>query len=136
MKTALIIVDVQNDFLPGGSLAVPSGHRVVPVINMLSGNGRYDYIVATKDWHPAGHKSFASSHENKKPFDIIDLCGLKQVLWPDHCIQDSKGSYLARELNTNKINKIFLKGMDPFIDSYSGFFDNNYENATGMGDWL
>lgn len=131
---ALIVVDMQYDFLPGGSLAVPGGHEIVPVINGLM--DRFDLVVATQDWHPIHHGSFASSHPGKQSFETIDLAGLNQVLWPDHCIQGTKGAALADELNTAPIEAIFRKGTDPQIDSYSGFYDNGYRKATGLAGYL
>lgn len=131
---ALIIVDVQNDFLPGGALAVQHGDAVIPVINKLQ--NQFDLVVATQDWHPADHKSFASSHPGKKVFEEIILGGLPQVLWPDHCVQETTGAEFSSQLNTKKIEAIFRKGMGKNIDSYSGFFDNGKKKATGMGDYL
>jgi nicotinamidase/pyrazinamidase len=131
---ALIIVDVQNDFLPGGALAVKDGDAVIPVINNLQ--KKFDLVVATQDWHPADHKSFASSHPGKKVFEEIILDGLPQVLWPDHCVQETVGAEFSSELDTKKIEAIFRKGMDKNIDSYSGFFDNGKKKATGMGAYL
>jgi nicotinamidase/pyrazinamidase len=131
---ALIIVDVQNDFLPGGTLAVKDGDEVIPVINKLQSH--FELVVATQDWHPADHKSFASSHPGKKIFEEILLDGLPQVLWPDHCVQESRGAEFSSLLETKKIEAIFRKGMDKNIDSYSGFFDNGKKKATGMGAYL
>lgn len=131
---ALIIVDVQNDFLPGGQLAVQNGDKIIPVINHLQDH--FDLIVATQDWHPAGHKSFASSHKGKKPGDTISLNGFEQMMWPDHCIQGSRGAAFAPGLNTEKISAIFRKGTDPEIDSYSGFYDNGHLKSTGLAGYL
>jgi nicotinamidase/pyrazinamidase len=131
---ALIIVDVQNDFLPGGALEVKEGDAIIPVINYLQKD--FDLVVTTQDWHPADHKSFASTHPGKKIFEEIMLEGLPQVLWPDHCVQESYGAEFSSLLNTQKIEAIFRKGMDKNIDSYSGFFDNGKKKATGMGDYL
>jgi nicotinamidase/pyrazinamidase len=131
---ALIIVDVQNDFLPGGALAVPEGDKVIPVINALQSD--FPLIVATQDWHPSDHGSFASNHAGKKPFEMGKLGGMDQVLWPDHCVQGKKGSEFSSDLNTNSIEAIFRKGTDPTIDSYSGFFDNGKQKATGLGAYL
>ena len=133
-KKALIIVDVQNDFIPGGSLAVPEGDRVVAVINDLQ--LKYDLVIATQDWHPATHGSFASNHPGKKPGDIISLNGLTQILWPDHCVQDSAGAQFVVGLQLAKIARIFRKGTDPEVDSYSGLFDNGHRKDTGLGDYL
>ena len=131
---ALIIIDVQYDFLPGGALAVDHGDEIVQTINDLQ--SAYDLVVATQDWHPRGHKSFFTSHPNKTAFEEISLNGLTQVLWPEHCIQGTKGAELVPELVTNAIEAIFRKGMDKEIDSYSGFFDNGRKKATGMADYL
>lgn len=130
---ALIIVDIQNDFMPGGALPVQEGNRVIPVINKLQNH--FDLILATKDWHPFGHKSFASQH-GKKPFQIIDYKGSFQELWPDHCIQGTKGSDFSAELDLSKISKIFYKGIDPEVDSYSAFFDNAHIRSTGLLEYL
>lgn len=140
---ALIIVDVQYDFLPGGSLAVTDGDQIIPVINKLI--DRFDLIVFTRDFHPAGHKSFASSHEGKNPFDMTELQGLPQVLWPDHCVQGTRGSEIHEDLLGNPALKnkqvyIFKKGLNPEIDSYSGFYDNGgfgtNPESTGLGEFL
>jgi nicotinamidase/pyrazinamidase len=130
----LLIVDIQNDFLPGGALEVSHGDAIIPIVNKILRN--FDLVVATQDWHPPDHKSFASNHENRKPGEIIKLKDLDQVLWPDHCIQDTPGSLLSDHLDTSSINRIFVKGTDPNIDSYSGFFDNGHLKSTGLGDYL
>ena len=134
MKKTLLVVDIQNDFVPGGALAVPDGDAVVPVANRLM--PQYDLVVATQDCHPADHQSFASQHPGKQPGDVIQLAGLDQELWPDHCIQGSPGAAFVKELHREHIQKIFQKGTDPEIDSYSGFFDNGHRKATGLGDFL
>ena len=131
---ALIIVDVQYDFLPGGSLEVPRGDEIIPIINNIQKD--YDLVVATQDWHPAEHLSFASQHKGKLPFEQIDLQGLDQILWPNHCVQESYGSEISEELNTSRIEAIFRKGMDPNIDSYSGFYDNGKRKDTGLSGYL
>ncbi len=131
---ALIIVDIQNDFLPSGSLAVENGDVVIPVINRIQ--EKYDLIIATQDWHPKDHKSFASQHGNKRVFEQIKLSGLDQILWPDHCVQGTFGADFSEKLDQNKIEAIFRKGMNPDIDSYSGFFDNGKLKSTGLGDYL
>lgn len=127
---ALIIVDVQNDFCPGGSLAVSDGHTVVPVINRI--RKRFEHVIATKDWHPRNHASFASSHPGKKPGDIIDLHGTAQILWPDHCVQETIGSDFKKGLDIRSSDKIIFKGTDPRLDSYSGFFDNDKKSKTQL----
>jgi nicotinamidase/pyrazinamidase len=133
MKT-LIIVDVQNDFIPGGSLEVPGGDNIIPVINELQ--NKFHLVVATQDWHPGDHMSFASNHKGRNPFDKIKWHDMEQILWPDHCVQNTKGADLHHELNTRKIEAIFRKGMDKNIDSYSGFYDNGHEKNTGLGGYL
>src|SRR5882672_4508048 len=119
---ALVLVDIQNDFLHGGALAVPDGDAVIPVANKLQ--AVFPLVIATQDWHPANHGSFAASHPARKVFEKFDLNGLPQTLWPVHCVQGTRGAKLAAELNQDRITKIFPKGTDTGIDSYSGFFDN------------
>ena len=131
---ALILTDIQNDFLPGGALAVPQGDAVIPVGNQLQ--AAFPLVVATQDWHPANHGSFAANHPGKKPYEQVDLNGLAQTLWPVHCVQGTKGAELASALRKDRIAEVFPKGTDPGIDSYSGFFDNGHRKATGLGDWL
>ena len=131
---ALLLIDIQNDFLPGGRLAVPAGGEIIPLVNALQ--PQFDLVVATQDWHPAGHQSFASSHAGRAPFEQIDLHGLPQVLWPDHCLQAGEGATLAPALHTGRIEAIFRKGMNPEIDSYSAFFDNGHRKSTGLADYL
>lgn len=131
---ALIIVDIQNDFTEGGALAVPDGNSIIPVVNRLQ--EKFDIVVATQDWHPAGHKSFASNHDGRKPFEQISLHGLDQVLWPDHCIQGTNGAAFHPDLNTNRVEAVFRKGMDSEIDSYSGFYDNGHRKNTGLAGYL
>src|SRR6266699_2764446 len=131
---ALVLVDIQNDFLPGGALAVPDGDAVIPVANKLQ--SAFPLVVATQDWHPAEHGSFAASHPGKKVFEKIELNGLPQTLWPVHCVQGTRGAELAAELNRDRIAKIFPKGTDAGIDSYSGLFDNGHRRSTGLGEWL
>lgn len=131
---ALILVDIQNDFLPGGKLAVPDGDDIIPVVNDLQEH--FELVVATQDWHPSNHKSFASNHNHKKPFDIINIHGLQQTLWPDHCLQGSSGAEFPVGLNTNKAEAIFRKGTDSEIDSYSGFYDNGHRKSTGLAGYL
>jgi len=131
---ALVLVDIQNDFLPGGALAVPNGDDVVPVANRLMPD--YALVVATQDWHPAGHESFASQHDGRSVGDVISLDGVEQVLWPDHCVQGSRGAKFAAGLNTNGVDYVVQKGTDPAIDSYSGFFDNDHKKSTGLCAYL
>ena len=130
----LVLVDIQNDFLPGGALAVPDGDAVIPVVNKLQ--MLFPLVVATQDWHPADHGSFAANHPGKKVFDQIDLNGLPQTLWPVHCVQTTPGANLAAGLKQERIAKIFQKGTDPHIDSYSGLFDNGHRKSTGLGEYL
>ncbi|MGJ3233858.1 bifunctional nicotinamidase/pyrazinamidase [Marivirga sp.] len=133
MKT-LVIVDAQYDFMPGGALEIKEGDKIVPVINQIQ--DKFELVVATQDWHPKGHSSFASSHEGKNAFEKIDWRGMEQVLWPDHCVQGSKGAEIHADLNTNAVEAIFRKGMNPKIDSYSGFYDNGHEKSTGLSGYL
>jgi len=131
---ALILVDIQNDFLPGGALPVPEGDAVIPVANRLQ--AAFPLVVATQDWHPANHGSFAANHPGKKVFEQIELNGLPQTLWPVHCVQGTSGAELAPGLQRARIAKIFPKGTDAGIDSYSGLFDNGHRKSTGLGEWL
>ena len=131
---ALILVDLQNDFLPGGALPVPDGNAVLPLANRLQ--AYFELVVATQDWHPADHGSFAANHPGKRPGDVVDLDGLEQVLWPVHCVQNTAGAAFAKSLDLYRVVKIFQKGTDPRTDSYSGFFDNGRRRSTGLGDYL
>ena len=131
---ALIIVDVQNDFCPGGALPVPDGDRVVEVVNRIQPG--FDLVVATQDWHPADHGSFAASHPGRRPGERIELAGLPQILWPVHCVQGTPGAALHPGLDRSRIARVFPKGTDPSIDSYSGFFDNGRRSSTGLGECL
>lgn len=131
---ALLLIDLQYDFLPGGSLAVPQGEAVIPVVNAIQ--KKFDLVVATQDWHPQQHKSFASNHAGLPVFSEICLNGLPQVLWPDHCVQGTKGAALAGAVDWNRTEAIFRKGTDPEIDSYSGFYDNGHRKATGLEAYL
>jgi nicotinamidase/pyrazinamidase len=131
---ALILIDIQNDFIPGGALAVPGGDSIIPLVNQLQ--GQFDLVVATQDWHPGHHKSFASQHPGKNVFETVDLHGMDQVLWPDHCVQGTAGADFSPLLEMNRVEAIFRKGTDPEIDSYSGFFDNGYRKSTAMGVYL
>jgi nicotinamidase/pyrazinamidase len=131
---ALILVDIQNDFLPRGSLAVPDGDKIIPFANQLQ--VVFPVVVATQDLHPANHGSFAANHPGKNVFERIELNGLPQTLWPVHCVQGTAGAELALGLHRERIAKIFPKGTDPGIDSYSGLFDNGHRKSTGLGEWL
>ncbi|WP_207533114.1 bifunctional nicotinamidase/pyrazinamidase [Desertivirga arenae] len=127
---ALLIIDVQNDFLPGGALAVPFGNEIIPIINSIQ--DKFDLVVATQDWHPLNHKSFASNHDQKTPFDVIELNGIQQELWPDHCIQTTFGAQLSSEMDWRRSEAIIRKGTNPDIDSYSAFYDNGHLKPTGL----
>ena len=137
---ALIAVDVQNDFTPAtvskpdGALAVPDGNAVVAKINALM--PRFDLVVATQDWHPPGHKSFASEHAGREPFETIQWRGLEQVLWPDHCVQGTAGAEFVTALDIDRVHHVVRKGTDPDIESYSAFFDNGHRKATGLAEYL
>ena len=130
---ALLIIDVQNDFCPGGSLAVREGDQIVSGINRLM--PQFDLVVASQDWHPENHGSFAVNHE-KTPGEVIELNGLTQILWPKHCVQGSAGAEFHADLNTDEIDAVFTKGENPLIDSYSAFYDNGHLNKTGLDDYL
>lgn len=131
---ALLLVDIQNDFLPSGALPVPDGHAVIEVANRLM--PEYDVVVATQDWHPAEHKSFASKHPGRQIGETVELEGIGQTLWPDHCVQHSRGAELAAGLNSAGIHHVVPKGTDHVIDSYSGFFDNARRKSTGLEQYL
>ena len=130
----LLIVDIQNDFLPGGALAVPEGDVVIPLINRLQ--DRFDLVLATQDWHPPDHGSFAAAHPGHKIGDVIELDGIPQILWPVHCVQNSPGAQFSRALDTTRFARVFRKGIDRKIDSYSTFFDNAKRRSTGLADYL
>ena len=134
MKTALLVIDVQNDFCPAGALAVVGGNEIIPHINEEM--AKYDCVVLTQDWHPKGHSSFATSHEGKNPLDLIKMPYGDQVLWPDHCVQGSKGAEFHPDLNIEQANAIIRKGSNPFIDSYSAFFENDRETPTGLDGYF
>ena len=134
MKTALLVIDVQNDFCPAGALAVVGGNEIIPHINEEM--AKYDCVVLTQDWHPKGHSSFATSHEGKNPLELIKMPYGDQVLWPDHCIQGSKGAEFHPDLNTEQANAIIRKGSNPFTDSYSAFFENDRKTPTGLDGYL
>ena len=131
---ALIVIDLQNDFCPEGALAVPGGDETVQGINALMAD--FDAVVLTQDWHPAGHSSFASSHDGKTPYELIDMPYGPQVLWPDHCIQGSLGAKFHLELHQDRADLIIRKGYDPQIDSYSAFFENDHKTPTGLEGYL
>ena len=135
MKKALIIVDVQNDFCEGGALAVPGTNEIISYINLLMEENEYDKIVLTQDWHPANHKSFASTN-GKKVGDTIILNGIPQFMWPDHCVQGTSGAEFHKDLNREKVDHIIQKGKNIDFDSYSGFQDNNHFTKTGLDDYL
>ena len=134
MTQALIVIDVQNDFCPGGALAVEGGDRIVPGINVLM--EEFAAVILTQDWHPAGHSSFASRHDGKAPFDMIEMPYGPQVLWPDHCVQGSEGAAFHAGLNTDRADMIVRKGYRAAIDSYSGFFENDHRTPTGLHGYL
>ncbi len=125
-----LIIDVQNDFCPGGALGVDGGHDIVPLINNLT--RRFDNVALTQDWHPAGHSSFASSHEGKSPFEMVELSYGMQNLWPDHCVQGSFGAQFHKDLETDKAQMIIRKGFRSDVDSYSAFFENDQKTRTGL----
>lgn len=131
---ALIVIDVQNDFCPGGALAVPEGDLIVTDINSLMND--FDAVILTQDWHPAGHSSFASSHDGKAPYDLIEMPYGPQVLWPDHCIQGSMGAKFHTALHQDRADLIIRKGYNPMIDSYSAFFENDHNTPTGLEGYL
>ena len=131
---ALILVDIQNDFLPDGALAVRHGDEIIPIVNKLQ--PKFELVVMTQDYHPANHGSFAENHPGLRPYDVVNLNGLQQVLWPAHCVQGSPGAEFSRALDIRNVDRIFQKGTDPGVDSYSGFFDNGRKKATGLGDYL
>lgn len=133
MKT-LIIVDAQNDFMPGGSLPVPDGDKIVPVINRIQ--DKFNLVVATQDWHPQNHISFASNHPGKSIFEEIEVAGKPQTLWPDHCVQNTDGAFFHPDLQTERWEAIFRKGTDSKIDSYSAFYDNGHLKSTGLAGYL
>jgi nicotinamidase/pyrazinamidase len=133
-KDVLIIIDVQNDFCPGGSLAVAGGHEVIPVIERIL--PKFEHVILTQDWHPAGHRSFASAHIGRKPFDSILLEYGAQTVWPDHCVQGTKGAELHPSLEIMRAEMILRKGFRPEVDSYSAFFENDHVTSTGLSGYL
>ncbi len=131
---ALLLIDLQIDFLPGGALAVPRGDQVISVANRRMPD--YSCVVATQDWHPADHKSFASQHPGHRVGDIVEVDGIEQILWPDHCVQGTRGAEFAPGLNVASIRRVVRKGIDPNLDSYSGFFDNARRGSTELKNYL
>jgi len=132
-RDALIVVDVQNDFCPGGALAVPGGDAVIPVIHRIA--PAFEHIVLTKDWHPRGHCSFASSYEGKKPGDVVLVAGQEQRLWPDHCVQGTRGAEIHPDLKLERAELILRKGFRKGVDSYSAFFENDHATPTGLAGY-
>ena len=133
-RDVLVIVDVQNDFCPGGALAVPQGDEIVPVVNQLA--AQFAHVVLTQDWHPRGHASFASSHTGKQPFETIDLSYGEQILWPDHCVQGTRGAAFHPALDVSRAELVLRKGSRTAIDSYSAFFENDHRTPTGLSGYL
>ena len=133
-RDILIIVDVQNDFCPGGALAVPHGDQIVPAVNRLA--AEFAHVVLTQDWHPRGHASFASSHAGKNPFDSIDVSYGQQILWPDHCVQGTRGADFHPDLDIPHAELVLRKGFRRAIDSYSAFFENDRRTPTGLVAYL
>ena len=132
--SALIVIDVQNDFCPGGALAVPKGDQIVPLVNRLI--EAFEHVVLTQDWHPAGHSSFASSHTGKAPFSSVPMPYGDQTLWPDHCVQGTAGAEFHPDLVWTKAELVIRKGSRPVIDSYSAFYENDRATPTGLGGYL
>ncbi len=130
----LIVIDIQNDFLPGGALAVQSGDTIIAPVNALM--RKYDLVVATQDWHPANHGSFAPNHPGNAVGETIELAGMQQILWPAHCVRGTRGAEIAGSIESGRFDAVFRKGCDPEVDSYSGFFDNQRRQDTGLADWL
>jgi nicotinamidase/pyrazinamidase len=130
----LLVVDVQNDFCPGGNLAVPEGDKVVPVINALA--RRFQHVVLTQDWHPAAHHSFASSHTGRNPYDTVEVADGPQILWPDHCVQGTRGAELRADLDIPHSALVIRKGFRSHIDSYSAFYENDRKTPTGLAGYL
>lgn len=133
-RTALLVIDVQNDFMPGGQLAVPEGDLIVPLINQLG--GQFRQVIVTQDWHPAGHASFASSHPGREPYDVIQLPYGEQTLWPEHCVRDTPGAQLHADLDLPHAQLIIRKGCNPDIDSYSAFLEADRTTPTGLAGYL
>jgi len=133
-EDALVVVDVQNDFCPGGALAVPGGDEIVPAVNALA--GRFEHVILTQDWHPPGHRSFVSAHPGRHPYETIELDYGPQVLWPDHCVQGTKGAAFRDDLEAARAELVLRKGYHPAIDSYSAFFENDRRTPTGLAGYL
>jgi len=133
-RDVLLVIDVQNDFCPGGALAVAGGDEIVPVVNRLA--GRFAHVVLTQDWHPSGHRSFASAHPGRKPYDSVPLAYGPQVLWPDHCVQGTPGAELRADLHLPHAQLLLRKGCDREIDSYSAFCENDRRTRTGLAGYL
>jgi nicotinamidase/pyrazinamidase len=133
-RDVLLVVDVQNDFCPGGNLAVPHGDEVVPIINQLA--ARFAHVILTQDWHPPGHLSFASSHPGKQPFEAIEVAYGEQVLWPDHCVQGTPGAAFRPDLDIPHAELVLRKGYHRAIDSYSAFYENDKKTHTGLAGYL
>lgn len=127
---ALILIDIQNDFIPGGSLAVPGGDQIIPIVNRIQ--PLFKCIIATQDWHPPTHASFSANHPENKIGDVVEVDGIKQILWPMHCVQHTRGAHFAADLHQGNWEAIIQKGTDPNIDSYSGFFDNGHRKQTSL----
>jgi nicotinamidase/pyrazinamidase len=133
---ALIVVDMQNDFMDGGPLGVPGSLELVDTINGLMVDGNFDLVVATQDWHPEGHGSFAANHEGHEVGEVIELDGLDQIMWPTHCVQGTEGAEFVSDLRVGMFDRIFQKGTNPKVDSYSGFYDNGHREDTGLAEYL
>ena len=133
-EDVFLVVDVQNDFCPGGALAVPGGDSIIPLIHRIA--ARFEHVVLTQDWHPRGHRSFASAYEGKRPFEQVRLSYGEQTLWPDHCVQETRGADFHSELSLPQTELILRKGFHAEIDSYSAFFENDHRTPTGLGGYL
>ena len=133
-RSALLVIDVQNDFCPGGALAVPEGDAILPTVNRLAAS--FEHVVLTQDWHPAGHRSFASSHAGRQPFETVRLAYGEQILWPDHCVQGTRGAAFQPDLARGRAELLIRKGFRPEIDSYSAFYENDRITPTGLAGYL
>ncbi|MUO82005.1 bifunctional nicotinamidase/pyrazinamidase [Agrobacterium vitis] len=136
MTKALLLIDIQNGFCPGGNLPVPEGDQIVPIANALMASGAYDLILASQDWHPANHGSFASQHPGTKVFELGELSGKPQMMWPDHCVQGTDDAEFYPGLDLSRIDHVQKKGLNPLVDSYSAFRDNDQAALTGLSTWL